>query len=205
MNRSKLSQFVEDTCNWTRIVETNDQTILTRFASSGQGSTVEIVEPSAERKQTLRTINILTYSLYEPEEVRDFLANEYTSISNEVGLSYVKDDQFYNNDVKKMIDSSNHINNCTQVIERTPGIEKIAEVLNEVEVDPSSSLSKRGPCGYDDPMRHMVQPHCRLIRESSIPVEPTPITSGSSLRYIVSGGPVMIGDKAGDAMQMGYE
>lgn len=200
-SRERLTEFTEYNINWNRIMETKDETSILRNSSSGPAAIVEVVEPKKNRVQTLRTLNILTHSLYHPEKVQAYLTQHFPNVTDYTGLDTLNQSEFYNQEIEQFIEQSSQ-NDVVHVIDREPGIKKIAETLNIIEVrNFDEDVEDWKPCGYDDPMRNMVQPHARYLRETNIPIVADSLTVGSPFTYRVSGSPVRLEDTSEDALE----
>lgn len=198
--RKKLDRFVkDDDRKWQRdddgeIIgrKIEDFSLLSAGAKNGQQTTVYIEEPAEKRSQTLRTYNILVYSMYFPMEVRDFLVEEFPKKSAKTNLGSTAEMDFVDTTSTNVIEQNFGTINT---VVRRHGITKIAETLNEIE--------REDACGYEKPQRYMLRTAEKTVnanRPDKYHAVIGPVTPHTEALYRTNGNPQLVTVRVGSAL-----
>lgn len=197
--RKKLSEFVKSKDRkWRRnngnIVsyKVDEVSSVVVGPKNGQQTEIEIVEPADTRSQTLRTYNILVYSMYFPIEVRDFLIEEFPAASRKVGLDSTTESDFIDKTSTNIIQQNF---GTVNTVVRRHGVKKIAEALNKIE--------REDACGWGDPVRYLLKTSEKVVndnRPDKYHASTGPIVPHGEATYRTNGNPPLISIKVINVM-----
>lgn len=198
--RKKLDAFVKsEKRKWQIDSEGNiaprkieDMSLMSAGSKNGQQTTIFVWEPADRRSQTLRTYNILTYSMYFPMEVRNFLVEEFEEESQKTGLSSTAQTDFVDSTATNVI---NQDFGTVNTVVRRHGVGKIAQTLNEIERDDA--------CGYEKPVRYLLRTTEKVVnanRPHRYAATIGPIAPHTECLYRTNGAPALVTVQVGSAL-----
>lgn len=160
--------------------------------ANGQASRIKIKEPSSYSNKdrssgkimSLRIFNIMSYSMYYPLEVIEFLIREFPSISKQKGLNNLTPSDLFEKDVENLFEYSNTYTDNQRIFGHSPGMETVVDVLQTID--------KKSPTKQDI-LRNYIYTHSWIVGNSDhYSVKADGLKPQTKGMYITSGKPVKI-------------